>query len=52
MKLAAGLVLLAVTAASPEIRYFRYDRLVKAAGQPISGDARAAMKDLVGHGTN
>jgi Arc/MetJ-type ribon-helix-helix transcriptional regulator len=30
----------------------RYDRLVKAAGQAMSGDARAAMKDLVDHGTN
>ena len=30
----------------------RYDRLIKAAGQAMSGDARAAMQDLVGHGTN
>ena len=30
----------------------RYDRLVKAAGQAMSGDSRAAMQDLVGHGTN
>ena len=30
----------------------RYDRLIKAAGQAMSGDARAAMKDLVDHGTN
>ena len=30
----------------------RYDRLVKSAGQAMSGDARAAMKDLVDHGTN
>jgi Arc/MetJ-type ribon-helix-helix transcriptional regulator len=30
----------------------RYDKLVKAAGQAMSGDARAAMKDLVEHGTN
>ena len=30
----------------------RYDRLVKSAGQNMSGDARAAMQDLVGHGTN
>jgi hypothetical protein len=30
----------------------RYDRLVKAAAQNMSGDARAAMEDLVGHGTN
>ncbi len=30
----------------------RYDRLVKAAGQAMSGDARAAMQDLVDHGTN
>ena len=30
----------------------RYDRLVKAAGQAMSGDARAAMQDLVSHGTN
>ena len=28
----------------------RYDRLVKSAGQNMSGDARAAMKDLVDHG--
>ena len=31
---------------------YRYDRLVKSAGQAMSGDARAAMKDLVDHGTN
>jgi Arc/MetJ-type ribon-helix-helix transcriptional regulator len=30
----------------------RYERLVKAAGQNMSGDARAAMQDLVDHGTN
>jgi Arc/MetJ-type ribon-helix-helix transcriptional regulator len=30
----------------------RYDRLVKSAGQNMSGDARSAMQDLVGHGTN
>jgi len=30
----------------------RYTRLVKAAGQAMSGDARAAMQDLVDHGTN
>ena len=30
----------------------RYGRLVKAAGQAMSGDARAAMRDLVDHGTN
>ncbi len=30
----------------------RYDRLVKSAGQNMSGDARAAMRDLVGHATN
>jgi hypothetical protein len=30
----------------------RYDRLVKAAGQAMSGDARAAMQDLLDHGTN
>jgi Arc/MetJ-type ribon-helix-helix transcriptional regulator len=30
----------------------RYDQLVKAAGQAMSGDARAAMKGLVGHGTD
>jgi len=29
----------------------RYDRLVKSAGQNMSGDARAAMRDLVDHGT-
>ena len=29
----------------------RYTRLVKAAGQAMSGDARAAMQDLVDHGT-
>src|SRR3984957_14664354 len=30
----------------------RYDRLVKAAGQAMSGDSRAAMQDLIDHGTN
>jgi Arc/MetJ-type ribon-helix-helix transcriptional regulator len=30
----------------------RYGRLVKAAGQAMSGDARAAMQDLVDHATN
>jgi len=30
----------------------RYDRLVKAAGQAMSGDSRAAMQDLVDDGTN
>ena len=30
----------------------RYGRLVKAAGQAMSGDASAAMQDLVDHGTN
>jgi Arc/MetJ-type ribon-helix-helix transcriptional regulator len=30
----------------------RYGRLVKAAGQAMSGDGRAAMQDLVDHGTN
>ncbi len=30
----------------------RYDRLVKTAGQSMSGEARAAMQDLVSHGTN
>jgi hypothetical protein len=30
----------------------RYGRLVKAAGQAMSGDARAAMQDLVDHGSN
>jgi len=30
----------------------RYTRLVKAAGQAMSGDARAAMQDLVDHGAN
>jgi len=30
----------------------RYGRLVKAAGEAMSGDARAAMQDLVDHGTN
>lgn len=29
----------------------RYDRLVKSAGQNMSGDARAAMQDLVNHAT-
>ena len=30
----------------------RYGRLMKAAGQAMSGDARAAMEDLVSNGTN
>jgi hypothetical protein len=30
----------------------RYERLIKAAGQAMSGAARAAMQDLVDHGTN
>ena len=30
----------------------RYERLIKAAGQAMSGDTRAAMQDLVDHGTN
>ncbi len=30
----------------------RYDRLVKSAGQNMSGDARAAMQDLVVHATS
>ena len=30
----------------------RYGRLVKAAGQAMSGNARAAMQDLVDNGTN
>jgi len=30
----------------------RYDRLIKNAGQAMSGDARAAMQDLVNHGAN
>jgi Arc/MetJ-type ribon-helix-helix transcriptional regulator len=30
----------------------RYERLVKTAGQAMSGAARAAMQDLVDHGTN
>ena len=30
----------------------RYDRLVKSAGQAMSGDTRAAMQDLVYHGTS
>ena len=30
----------------------RYGRLVKAAGQAMAGDARAAMQDLADHGTN
>lgn len=30
----------------------RYTRLVKAAGQAMSGDARAAMQDLVDNGAN
>jgi Protein of unknown function (DUF3999) len=32
LKLAAGILLLAVTAVSPEIRYFRYERPIPAAG--------------------
>jgi Arc/MetJ-type ribon-helix-helix transcriptional regulator len=30
----------------------RYNRLVKSAGQAMSGDARAAMQDLIDHGSN
>jgi Arc/MetJ-type ribon-helix-helix transcriptional regulator len=30
----------------------RYERLLKAAGKAMSGDARAAMQELVDHGTN
>ena len=30
----------------------RYDQLIKNAGRSMSGDARAAMQDLVDHGTN
>jgi Arc/MetJ-type ribon-helix-helix transcriptional regulator len=30
----------------------RYERLVKAAGQAMSGDTRAAIQDLVNYGTN
>jgi Arc/MetJ-type ribon-helix-helix transcriptional regulator len=30
----------------------RYDRLVKCAGQSMSGDARAAMQDLLGYVAN
>ena len=30
----------------------RYGRLVKSAGQNMSGDARDAMRDLVSHATN
>ncbi|MFY9726980.1 MAG: ribbon-helix-helix domain-containing protein [Bryobacteraceae bacterium] len=30
----------------------RYERLMKAAGQAMSGDARTAMEDLVNHGAN
>jgi Arc/MetJ-type ribon-helix-helix transcriptional regulator len=30
----------------------RYDRLIKNAGQAMSGDARAAMQDLVNHAAN
>ena len=30
----------------------RYDRLGKTAGQAMSGDARAAMRDLIGHETD
>ena len=30
----------------------RYDRLMKAAGQAMSGDARGAMEDLRNHGAN
>ncbi len=29
----------------------RYERLVKAAGQAMSGEARAAMRDLMDHGS-
>ena len=29
----------------------RYERLIKAAGQAMSGDTRAAMQDLMNHGT-
>ena len=30
----------------------RYDQLIKAAGQTMSGDPVAAMQDLVGYGKN
>ena len=30
----------------------RYNQLIKAAGQTMSGDALRAMKDLIGNGTN
>ena len=30
----------------------RYHRLMKTAGQTMSGNALAALQDLVGHGTN
>jgi hypothetical protein len=30
----------------------RYHRLIKTAGQTMSGNALAALQDLVGHGTN
>ena len=30
----------------------RYDQLIKVAGQTMSGDPIAAIKDLVGHGKN
>jgi Arc/MetJ-type ribon-helix-helix transcriptional regulator len=30
----------------------RYHVLIKTAGQTMAGDARAALQDLVGHGTN
>jgi len=30
----------------------RYDRLMEAAGQAMSGDARTAMEGLANHGTN
>jgi hypothetical protein len=30
----------------------RYDQLIKAAGQTMSGDPVAAMKDLVGYAKN
>jgi hypothetical protein len=29
----------------------RYDRLIKAAGQAMSGDARTAIEGLASHGT-
>ena len=55
----AKVVLTCVPEPSPDVRpqaiaraKDRYDRLVKSAGQNMSGDARSAMKDLVGHGAN